>query len=159
MIRDMAQRDFDDVFAIYMDEKVNPFMHYEPMDKPAFRTVFNEMAARPYAWVLEHEGAAIAMCSAISGTARTDHTVMLTSLGVLGSAQGSGFGREIVEHAVAVLRKDGFKRIALIAECDNEGAIGFYGRLGFKVDGTIKDGFKRAYEKHYVDQFLMSLNY
>jgi putative acetyltransferase len=157
MIRDMADHDFDDVYAIYMDDAVNPFMHYEKMGKNDFRTVFNEMAARSYAWVLENEGTAVAMCSAIAGTARTDHTVMLTSLGVLGTAQGAGFGRQIVEHAVTALRTDGFRRISLIAECDNEGAIAFYNRLGFKVDGTIKDGFKRGYEEHYVDQFLMSL--
>ena len=43
MRRETTREDFDQVYEIYMDETVNPYVNFEIMTKEAFRPIFNEM--------------------------------------------------------------------------------------------------------------------
>lgn len=65
--------------------------------------------------------------------------------------------REMVEDALARLRAAGVKRVELFVETDNARAIRFYKRLGFEIEGTLRDFYKRASDAHYVDEHIMAL--
>ena len=50
-----------------------------------------------------------------------------------------GYGKELMNFAIRVLRTSGFKNISLWVLEENLNAISFYERLGFSFDGTIKE--------------------
>jgi len=51
--------------------------------------------------------------------------------------QGGGYGRVLVDAAMAELRAGGFRRVTLWTFQHNPASRGFYERLGFTWDGTV----------------------
>ena len=151
-----TKNDFDAVYQIYMDESVNPYMHYEVMDKEAFKPVFAEIMAGDYSWVCEQGGAVIGMCSAIIGTGRVSHVAKLSSLGMSPTHQGKGLGKKFVTSIISALKNTNITRIELAVETDNPGAIKFYEAIGFQSEGRLRNYIKRKNSEEYVDDFLMS---
>jgi ribosomal protein S18 acetylase RimI-like enzyme len=158
-IRPMSENDFDGIYDLYMDESVNPYMAYDPMGKAAFRSLFEEFKKRDYSWLIGNANEIYAMCFAIKGPGRCSHVASLLSLAVKKDRQGQGLGKQIVKEALRTLKHDGFKRIDLMAESDNDKAIAFYKSLGFQIDGRLPLYLRRAGSSSYVDELIMSLIY
>jgi ribosomal protein S18 acetylase RimI-like enzyme len=57
----------------------------------------------------------------------------ITSFGVLPARQGRGYGRQMLQDAVARLRSEGWARITIEVATDNEHALGLYRSCGFAV--------------------------
>jgi ribosomal protein S18 acetylase RimI-like enzyme len=158
--RAVSQNDFDVVYDLYMDESINPYMHHDPMDKASFRSVFtDDLSKRGYSWVAEQNGQVLGMCFAIKGIARTSHVATITTLAVGKNAQGKGIGQRLVRDALQKLKEDGFRRIELFVEADNDKGINFYKKMGFQTDGLLPMYIKRNNESCYVDELLMSITY
>ena len=155
-MRPVTETDFDSIYAIYMDEQVNPYLRHEIMDKKSFQSVFEELVSRDAFWAYEHDGAVIGMCACTYGYARTAHVAELGTLGFLSSAHGTGHAKMFLEDILESLITKGFKRIDLWVEADNERAQKFYKKLGFQVDGIIPNYFKRANSEAYIDELVMS---
>ncbi|MGC9517094.1 MAG: GNAT family N-acetyltransferase [Methanomicrobiales archaeon] len=49
------------------------------------------------------------------------------------NVRGKGIGTFILENAIEIARKYGFKRVVLDVDLDNEGAYNLYKRTGFKI--------------------------
>ncbi len=65
-----------------------------------------------------------------------DETVELAGIVVLQSLLGRGIGSRLLEAALNAARKDGYKRIIVRTEVDNERAISFYKAKGFTAGKT-----------------------
>ncbi len=82
------------------------------------------------------------------------------SVGVLPPYQGRGLGRTLIEQILTwCLEGPGaqtpsISRIQLQVRADNEGAIELYKKLGFYVEGTMKD-FVQTGTGTFVDNLLM----
>jgi putative acetyltransferase len=159
LIRPILPCDFDGVYDLYMDETVNPYMLYDPMDKASFQTVFDELCSRDYSWMAEQDSKIRGMCFATKGYARFRHVATLLTLAVSTDAQGQGLGRKLVTEALGILKSDGFLRIDLMVEADNENGVRFYKKMGFQVDGRLPMYFRRHDESKYVDEIQMSITY
>lgn len=156
-MRDVATTDFDLIYDIYMDESVNPFMHYEPMDKDAFLDVFDELMRRDYFWVFQDDNDDdCGMASVKLGTGRTAHIAEIGSLAVKKAEQGKGLGKIIIEQIIAFLKAIDIERIQLFAESDNVSALRFYDALGFEREGLMKNYFKRG-DGRCVDEVIYGL--
>jgi ribosomal protein S18 acetylase RimI-like enzyme len=60
----------------------------------------------------------------------------INDIAVLPEYQGLGIGKELVLQTIDYARKHGYKYVTLYVWTDNESAIGFYHKLGFKIEKT-----------------------
>ena len=74
----------------------------------------------------------------------TTQTVELAGIVVLQSMVGRGIGRPLVEVAVESARANGFKRMTVSTESDNQRAIGFYQARGFEIRGRSTEDVEGA---------------
>ena len=71
------------------------------------------------------------------------------------NAQGRGIGRAMGEHCLNEARRLGFRAMQFnFVVSTNESAIRLWQRLGFKIVGTLPDGFRHP-ERGYVDVHVM----
>tara|TARA_B100001989_G_scaffold252366_1_gene234175 strand:- start:472 stop:966 length:495 start_codon:yes stop_codon:yes gene_type:complete len=156
-MREATAADFDLVYDIYMDESVNPFMRYEPMDKDLFLEAFDDLMSRDYFWIFQNDkGQDCGMGSAVLYDGRLGHVAEIRSLGIKKEAQGKGLGRRVMGEIVSALMDKNIERIQLFAESDNENGLKFYDSLGFEREGVMKNYFQRG-DGHYVDEIVFGL--
>lgn len=157
MRRHATPQDFEDVYQIFMDETVNPFLNVAPTDRASFRPLFEEMLAEGTLYVCEHEGEVIGLYTLRRRVRRLSHVAHISSFALKGAHQGRGLGTRIMEEIIAELRADGFRRLDMTVESDNLNAIHFYHKLGFKIEGLLHKYFKRESQDHYIDNYTMAL--
>lgn len=149
--------DIEAVFSIYSHPEVVPFLTYDPMPFEAFGAVYRELLASGCFFVWETAGDVAGFYRATRYPGRVSHVALLGTLAVDPRRHGQGIGRSMVDDAIARLRADGVRRIELYAESDNAQALRFYGRMGFVIEGTLRDFYKRADQSHYVDEHVLGL--
>ncbi|MES2103152.1 MAG: GNAT family protein [Pseudomonadota bacterium] len=157
MRRPAAESDFGQVCSIYMDERVIPFLGYDPMSKEEFKTVYAELIAGGNFFVHELEGQIAGFYKTNRYPGRAAHVAYIGSFAVNPAFQGRGLATAMPKEAIADLRTKGIKRIELIVESDNPAAIALYEKCGFEKEGHLRKFYKRASEDHYVDDYLMAL--
>ena len=96
-----------------------------------------------------HLGPALALESAA-------HVLEIKGLAVDPAHQGQGFGRLLLEAAVAEARARDARRLTLRVLSPNASARGLYAAVGFTVEGVQKEHFRL--EDAYVDDILMALD-
>lgn len=83
--------------------------------------------------------------------AHSDQQIELFNIAVSPNAQGQGIGSALLRYVMAEIKALGFKQITL-----GTGTFGyqlmFYQRLGFRVDGVIKDFFLKHYDVPLVER-------
>lgn len=70
-------------------------------------------------------------------TALGDRVALLEDMVVSPQARGTGIGSRLLEHAIAVARANGCKRITLLTDRVNEAAQRFYKRRGFESSPMV----------------------
>ena len=157
MRRLAAPQDLEAVFAIYMHERVVPFLGYDPMPLADFRPIFEELVASRSFHVYEVDGRVAGFYRATRYPGRVRHVACLATLAVDPALHGRGIARAMVLDAIERLRAEGVKRIELYAEADNAAGLRFYRKLGFEREGVLRRFYKRAGEADYVDDHLLAL--
>jgi ribosomal protein S18 acetylase RimI-like enzyme len=157
MRRLAEERDEARVYALYMDESVVPYLGYDPMPPAGFGPVFGELLASGCFFVYELDGELAGFYRATRYSGRARHVAGLGTLAVAPRFQGRGVAGAMVGDAIARLRAAGVRRVELSVESDNPRALRFYQRLGFEVEGTLRQLYKRAHQAHYVDNHVMGL--
>jgi len=157
MRREIARKDFDQVYEIYMDETVNPYVNFEIMSKEAFHPIFDELIERGGLQVYELGGEVISALVVSRFRHRLKHLAYIGAFGIKRQYQGSSIGTKIMQELISNLRADGVRRIELRVEADNKRAISFYKKLGFEAEGTLRKYMKRDKDANYVDVHLMGL--
>lgn len=148
--------DFEVVYSIYMDEANNPFMTFEIMSREDFRPIFQQMLAASDVYVYEIGKEIVAVYRITRKQYRTSHIAYFGSFAMHPMHRGRGYGKRVMLDIIERLRSGGVKRLELLVVCDNERAIGFYRRLGFEVEGTLKCFLKRANSDEYLDELMMA---
>lgn len=157
-MRRLAQpADLEPVFAIYSHPQVVPYLTYDPMERPAFVPIFDELLRSGSFWIWEHDGALAGFYRTTRYPGRVHHVAQLGTLAVEPRLHGQGVGRAMIDDALRHLRADGIRRVELYAEADNTQALAFYQRLGFVHEGTLRAFYKRSHEAHYVDEYVLGM--
>ncbi|MBX2834051.1 MAG: GNAT family N-acetyltransferase [Micavibrio sp.] len=155
-MRPASATDFDLAYDVYMDETVNPYMWHDPMEKNAFESIFEDMLARDFFWIIQdNNNDDCGIISAINFSGRGAHIAEIQSFGIKKECQGRGLGKSALNAAIETLRHNGINRIQLGVEADNPSAIGFYKQLGFIEEGRQTQFLHRG-NGQYVDEILMA---
>jgi len=77
-----------------------------------------------------------------------DGHVELKSMAVLPTEQGTGIGRALIEHALAVSAAAGAKQMSVSTAAASTGNLRFYQRCGFRMVGVDRDAFTPATGYH-----------
>jgi ribosomal protein S18 acetylase RimI-like enzyme len=157
MLRETTRGDFSQVYEIYMDETVNPYVNFEIVSREEFRPIFGEMLDSGGLQVYELEGNVIAALVVSRFRHRLKHLAYIGAFGIKRSYQGVGIGTKIMQELIRDLSVDGVSRIELRVEADNIPAISFYKKLGFEEEGTHRKYMKRERDFDFVDTHLMGL--
>jgi putative acetyltransferase len=157
MRRLATPEDIDTVFAVYMHEKVVPFLGYDPMPLEDFRPIYQGLLDSGCFFIYEREGRVAGFYRATRYPGRVQHVACLGTLAVDPAFHGQGIALAMVSEAIDTLKAAGVKRIELFAESDNAPALRFYEKLGFEREGTLRKFYKRAGEADYIDEYVMAL--
>ncbi len=156
MIREVKGSDFDALYDIYMDETINPYLSFEIMEKENFKPIYEALNKSGQHFALFEENILVSTMIVIRHPRRVSHVATLSTLATSSSHQGKGLTKYFLNQIIEMLKKDGIKRIDLMAEADNPKAIGFYQKMGFEIEGQLKNCYKRAYQDYFVDEILMA---
>ena len=69
---------------------------------------------------------------------------------------GAGLGMAMTERLLALAKDKGLHRIGLEMVEDNEAAVRLYKKLGFKIEGTLRDAYYGT-DKRYHNMLVMGL--
>jgi putative acetyltransferase len=151
------KEDIETVFSIYMDETVNPYLGYDPMDIGEFANIYSQLVASKSFYVYETASGIAGFYKSDRYPGRANHVAYIGTFAVAPQYHGQGAAKAMLENEVSELRRDGVLRIEIIVESDNEKAIWFYKKLGFEVEGTLRKFYKRSSDPGYIDDYLMAL--
>ena len=157
MRRKATLNDFEALYETYMDERNNPFMLWEIMERESFLPIVREMIAAGDLYVYEVDGVVAAAYRLTRRQHRLSHVAYLGSFAVHPQFKGTALGTHLMLDLIDDLRSEGVKRLELLVVTDNHKAVEFYMRLGFEVEGMLKGFLKRANSDEYVDELAMAL--
>jgi RimJ/RimL family protein N-acetyltransferase len=148
--------DFDSVYDLYMDEISNRFLTYDPMQKPEFIGIFDELLQSNTLYLAEIENEVVGSFRLIPKTYRQEHTVYLGGFVVGHQYKGRGIGAAMLRHIKTFTLEKGMKRIELTVNLENALAIALYKKAGFEIEGLLKSSYHLTDGKYY-DEYLMGL--
>jgi putative acetyltransferase len=148
--------DLDAVFALYMHERVIPFLGFDPMPRAEFAEHFAAWVADGNFHVVEHCGALAGFYRITRREGRARHVALLGTLAVAPALQGGGFAMAMLESVLAGLQADGVGRVELSLEADNPRALVFYRKLGFELEGRQRAAYWRSSDAGPVDELCMA---
>ena len=157
MKRIARESDIAQVFAIYMDATVNPFLGYDPMAMDEFLPVYAQLMSKQAFFVYELAGEVAGFYCSNRYPGRASHVAYIGTFAVAPKYHGQGVARKMLESEISALRDQGVLRIEVIVESDNVKAKRFYAKLGFEVEGTLRKFYKRSTESNYIDDHIMAL--
>ncbi|PIV87751.1 MAG: GNAT family N-acetyltransferase [Hydrogenophilales bacterium CG17_big_fil_post_rev_8_21_14_2_50_63_12] len=90
-------------------------------------------------WVAEQDSQVIAMCSAqiVISTAEGGPVAWVEDLVVRPDQRGRGIGRLLLDAVTIWAKRRGLTRLQLLADCENETALGFYRHQGWQATRMI----------------------
>ena len=152
-----SQGDVDAVYHLFMDEASNPYLTYDPMDRESFKKIYDGLLDTGTLYVVETGAMVIGSFRLIAKQDRQAHTVYLGGFVVDSSMKGQGIGTRILRYIMQLIRDQGKTRIELTVDTENKPAINLYEKIGFVIEGRIRNSYKRFPENRYLDEYLMGL--
>lgn len=140
-----------------MHPETNPWLLYENMDEASFQSIFYDLINRETLYVFEMEGIQAGMCKLMPQKFRNSHIMYLGGVAIDPLHKGKGWGRVMLEEAIALIQKKGYHRIELTVATFNDRAIALYESMGFMNEGRLKDYTYLASEGRYIDEYVMGL--
>jgi len=86
---------------------------------------------------------------------RRSHVLFLSKFALSPNFAGQGFGKKIINQVISDAKSSGIKKVELMVEEDNQGAIEFYKKLGFVVEGKSAHSICRDGEM--IDDYYMGM--
>lgn len=149
--------DFDFVYEVYMDEEANPYLTFDYMEREAFKKVYSTLLQTNTLFIAEENDERVGTYRLIPKENRQAHCVYLGSFGVKPAAKGKGYGYRILEAIKQSSRQQGFLRLELTVDVNNERAIRTYQKAGLEIEGRIRKSYRLAATGQYYDEYLMAV--
>jgi RimJ/RimL family protein N-acetyltransferase len=150
-------KDLQRVFDLYMDPLANAFLTFDAMDLKEFVSVYEGMLKQKNLFVVMLENNIVATYRLISKTHRQSHVLYLGGFTVDTASKGRGIGFEILKHIKNEARANSFGRIELTVDTENRGAISLYRKVGFEIEGKLRNNYRLACTGKFYDEYIMGL--
>lgn len=146
ILRRAKNEDFDDIYNIWMQDHVIPFMTFERQPKEQFRAIFDKIMQGSDVYVIEDNGHVVATRRIIPSGGTHAHSVELASFGVDKEHLGKKYGQLFYESLIEKIKQDrpDVKRIEIGQETDNAIALNLAEKMGFKAEVIFPDWIRRA---------------
>lgn len=155
MKRKASENDLDNIYKIIHAPEVNAYMSFHYSDKVLFAEYFKQFLDTTF--IYEKDKKVIAIINLVRKDHRRNHVLFISKFAISPEFQGQGIGTEILQDVISEYGTKGITRFELIAEEDNIKAISLYKKIGFAVEGVMKNYFKREYEESYINDYFMAL--
>jgi hypothetical protein len=159
--RPATHDDFDNLYDIWMQDHILPFMSFEKMSREAFKPIFDTLMQISKIYVLLDKETIIATRRIVFGEGKEKHTVYFCSFGVHEKHQGKGAGTFFYDFFIDLLKTKYpyINRIVLTQEPDNPSkAKELALKKGFNAFATLPDWHIREtgpyQEKWYVGEIF-----
>src|SRR5688500_16111289 len=139
------------IFQLYMDEKANPYLTYDPMPEDAFSPLFTELLTTKTLFVVIDNGRIAGTFRLIPKFHRQSHIVYIGSFVIDPEMQGKVIGSKSMEFIKEYSLTNGFKRIELNVIVNNEAAIRLYKKSGFEIEGIVRKNCRLQSTGMYFD--------
>lgn len=123
---------------------------YSQLGRQSFRRLMNSPSA--HLFVLEKDQQLLGYSLLL--TRKGSKVWRLYSLAVAATARGTGVGRKLLEHALALAKNSGAAALSLEVKVDNNAAIELYRRYDFEVVDLLPD-----YYPGHADGYRMRLTF
>jgi putative acetyltransferase len=156
MIKKAQLKDFDFIYQLYMNSKINPFLLYEVIDKNQFLPIFKELTSDNVLNIYTVDNKDIGMFKLIPLKHRNSHVAYLGGVAIDPTHTGKGYGKSMLEEIIELAQAQHFLRIELSVATHNHKAISLYEAVGFEKEGVLRKLTYLKSEDRYVDEVLMS---
>lgn len=153
MIRRAGPEDAKAVYKLFFDENLNRSVTYEPMSSKEFEPIYIDLIGRIEIYLYEDDEV-LGLVGVKKFYGKMDHVMNIGPVLVDLEAVGAGIGGKMIEFVSGLAKDVGVIRLQLTVNSENERAINFYKRLGFKVEGTLRSYLKVG--GGLKDSFMMS---
>jgi RimJ/RimL family protein N-acetyltransferase len=150
-------RDLPAVFDLYMDPASNALLTYDPMSHEEFSSLFNTILRDKNLYVVEVDSEIVATFRLIQKTHRQSHIIYLGGFTVKTSMKGRGLGFEILKHIKEDAERRSLKRLELTVDTQNHAAINLYRKVGFEIEGKLKNNYRLSSTGKLYDEYVMAL--
>ena len=156
MIRNATSQDFSFFYRLYMHPEINPYLLYELMDEASFAPIYEELLRSGVLYVFEHQGQSAGMFKFIPLQHRTDHIAYLGGVALAPEFAGQGLALSLFDGVFELAASKQIRRIELSVATHNQRAIRLYERVGFQVEGILKNYTHLKSEGRFIDEQLMA---
>lgn len=98
-------------------------------------------------------GDLVGVLGAQGGDYRRNHDTVHIFIGILQAYTGLGIGPRLFQAVEAWARTWNARRLELTVMCHNERGIHLYEKMGFKIEGRLRDALK--VDGCYIDEYMM----
>ena len=157
MHRKISENDLHFVYGLYMHPQINPYLLYEYMEIEDFMPIFNKLLENGIKYIFMDElETSVGMFKLFPWTYRASHIAYLGGLAIHPAFVGKGFGKKMMEEIIDLANQQGYKRIELSVATENLKAVELYKKMGFEVEGTMRNYTYLKQDGRFMDEFLMS---
>jgi L-phenylalanine/L-methionine N-acetyltransferase len=150
-------RDLQNVYGLYMHPASNAFLTYDPMPVETFHAVYVSLLAEKNLFVVDLQSELIATYRLIKKTHRQSHIAYLGGFSVKDSMKGKGIGFMVLQHIKQEAQAQFCSRIELTVDTENHPAINLYRKVGFEIEGKLKNNYRLASSGKFYDEYIMAL--
>lgn len=151
------EHDLERVFELYMEPGANAFLTFDLMLIQDFSPIFNSMLSDNDLYVCEAGQKVIATYRLIRKAHRQSHILYLGGFTIDKSYKGQGLGFQILEHIKKEAQSRNKRRVELTVDTENAIAINLYRKVGFEIEGKLKNNYRLSSTGKYYDEYLMAL--
>lgn len=156
MLQQATQEDAGFFFSLYMHPAINPYLLYDPMPEADFQHIFNELRGKGVLYKYVAEGICFGMCKLVPQYYRNAHIMYIGGVAIDPRHTGKGQGQQMMREIIELAREKGFRRLELSVAVENTAAIRLYERVGFVIEGRLRNYTWLKLEQRYLDEFMMS---
>lgn len=155
LFRPAKESDRKTVYDLYMHTDANPYLAFDVMSEEEFAVIFSRLSAEGTMVMVESEGSIVGTYQLFNKEYRQSDTVFLATLIVDPLNKRKGFGTAILRHIIENARAQQKNRLELEVSVKNPGAIALYKKMGFEIEGTVRQSYRIG--KVYYDDYRMSI--
>ena len=130
------------------------FLEAPPLDE-ARTYVLNNIAKGYPHWVVLSEGEVVGWCDIVPKSRPVHAHVGVLGMALLPELRGQGIGERLMRQTLEAARVFGLHRVELTVREDNKNATALYKKIGFEIEGLMRDAMK--VDGVYESTYLMSL--